>query len=575
MNKFVKNWKNLMQSDHNFLWILLIFVAVLISMSPMFFFGIPSGNDVHQHFQFAQIYYDSLLSGNFLPSWSAFENYGFGGIGTRFYPPLGYYALALARIVTGNWFDAAWLTFLFWMFVGCLGVYFWARELFSPSEAGLAGIFYALSPFHLAQIYQFFTYGEFVASALIPFCFLFTNRVCQRKKLTDILLLSFFYALLILSHIPSALIVSIALAIYSVTILDWRQFGKSILSLMVAISVGIFASSFHWIKIVTEKDWLNHASPNFSSGLYNYQDYFFPYSVSFSGNFWATYIWLLFAVTTFAGISLLLPTILSVFKKYQLQSLRDFKGALITGLAALLMATPLSSIIWQTFPILQKIQFPWRWFSVVTVIGTIALAGLLFPLVRSFNSQRIIIYSVLFFFTGLIVFNYLQVIIPSAPMSRNFFEQKLSNLMNEESFDCWWTVWAKKEAFANKEKVSVPNRAVTITKWERDERNFEVAAGEAEDLRVATFYYPYWKAKVNDEAVEAKLNEDGTILIPLRKESSTVQVFFDEPYFVKTAKIISFVSWTLLAIIGLFGLVKRFKNKSKLLMIERSYEQHN
>lgn len=553
-----------MDPERNLVWISLMLLAVFISMSPLFFFGIPSGHDSHQHFQFAQIYYDSLISGRLVPTWSAFENYGFGGIGTRFYPPLGYYTLAIARIITGNWFDATGVTFSFWMIVGCLGVYFWSREFFSKAESSLAGIFYALSPFHLAQIYQFFTYGEFVASSIIPFSFLFATRFCRQKKLADLLLLSCSYALLILSHIPSALIVSITLAIYSAMILDWKQWVKSISGLGTAFLVGAAASSFHWIKVVTEMNWLNHTTPTFSTGLYDYKNYFFPYSISFTGNFWATYLWLLFVVTILASLSLLLPAIFSLIKRTQTTAIKDFRGAMITGAFALFMSTPLSLFIWEAIPVLQRIQFAWRWFSVVTIVGVIAFAGLVYPLIKSFKSNRILTYSVLFFFSGLLAFNYLQIIIPSAQQSRVMFEEKMSNLINEKSFDCWWTIWAKEEAFDNQEKVSALSRKVTVTNWEREQRNFEVTVGEVQDLRVATFYYPYWQAKINGENVQTKLNDDGTILIPIPKETCKVSLFFDEPFFVKITKVISLLSWCFLALFGINSLIKKFKNKPKL-----------
>ncbi len=101
----------------------------IIAVSPLFLMGIPEGNkDLPQHLQFAAAYYDAFFSGDFLPVWASSDNYGFGSVGVRFYPPISSFSLVLLKILTGNWFDAIWTSFLFWMFTGCLGIYFWARE---------------------------------------------------------------------------------------------------------------------------------------------------------------------------------------------------------------------------------------------------------------------------------------------------------------------------------------------------------------------------------------------------------------------------------------------------------------
>lgn len=571
MNQSLRDLAKSFNSSNQFFWFLLIILAGLVSMLPVGIFGVPSGNDAHQHFQFAQIFYDSISSGNLFPNWSAFENHGFGGIGTRFYPPLGYYSLAIARILVGNWYDATWLTFTMWAIIGSFGTYLWAREFFPLQISGLAAIFYALSPFNLTQIYQCFIYAEFVACAILPFCFLFVTRVIRRGKPIDILGLGVFYALLILSHIPLTLIGSISLGIYALAILDWQKFVKTSINLTIGLSLGLFASSFHWIRIALEMNWLNHSDPRYLNNLYNYQEYFFPFYIDFKTNFWATYMWLLDITTLIAAISVLLPLIILAVKRSQSsQYLKVFLGGTITGAFAFFMTTSASSIIWQMFPILQKVQFPWRWFSIVFMVGSISFAGFIVPIVQAHLTKRYMAHLVLLFFFGLLFFNYTQIIISSAPVNRAPFEESVSTLLTDESFDCWWTIWAKKEAFENPEKVSVASREVIINRWDREQRDFEVSAGEAKEARIATFYYPYWQAKINGETVQTKLNDDGTILIPLPKENSKVSLFFDEPNSIKIAKIVSLLIWGFLVLFGIIFLAKRFQNLSKLILSQTS-----
>ena len=40
---------------------------------------------------------------------------------------------------------------------------------------------YTIAPYHVNQIYNAFTYAEFAAAGVLPFCFLFAERICKRR----------------------------------------------------------------------------------------------------------------------------------------------------------------------------------------------------------------------------------------------------------------------------------------------------------------------------------------------------------------------------------------------------------
>ena len=254
----------------------IILLASFLVILPIAVFGIPDGHDLPQHFQFANAYYDSLTSGDGFPSWSSRENYGYGSIGIRFYPPLSYYVLAVFRIVSGNWFDAAWLAFAFWMFLGCAGVYFWSRCWLSEKYSMIAAVFYAFIPYHLNQLYISFIYAEFAGAGIMPFCFAFQTRVFRRGKNSDVLGLAFFYALLILAHLPSAIIGSMCMAVFGLILLEKENACRQIARSAAAALLALAASSYYWLAMVSEMNWLNHATEKYQSGHYYFGNRFFP-----------------------------------------------------------------------------------------------------------------------------------------------------------------------------------------------------------------------------------------------------------------------------------------------------------
>jgi uncharacterized membrane protein YfhO len=73
-------------------------------------------------------------------------------------------------------------------------------------------------------------------------------------------------------------------------------------------------------------------------------------------------------------------------------------------------------------------------------------------------------------------------------------------------------------------------------------------SGRPRNLRIATFYYPYWKAEINGQAAEVQKDENGVIKIQLSGEKSKVRLYFQEPYINRIALWLSLLSWSILLI---------------------------
>jgi hypothetical protein len=218
-----------------------------------------------------------------------------------------------------------------------------------------------------------------------------------------------------------------------------------------------------------------------------------------------------------------------------------------------------SLFIWNYVGFLQKIQFPWRWLSVLSMLGVISFTLSIRRLTIRFpRFERWIVYSGLALIVAMILFDITQIIIPNEPIPRAKFEKIENELETEPIFEGWWPIWAKEEAFENREKVTAGNRLVEIASWESEERAFTVQPGEPLNLRVATFYYPHWKATVNDKSVVVGKDEFGAITIPVHGEVSEVNLSFEEPNINKFAGYISVLTWILFLIVIITYFGKKF-----------------
>lgn len=554
--------------------LLCIFLIACVLVIPIAFMGIPDGFDLLQHIRFANTYLDSFLNGQIIPSWGGNDNFGFGSIGVRFYPPLVYILLALTKLLAGGWYDAFWIDALLWMSLGGVGVYLWAREWMDVTYALLAALLYSIAPYHTFQIYGAVLFAEFAAAGIIPFCFLYLTRLSSKGDVWNTLLFSISLSLLFLTHIPSAMIGSVCLALYAMTLTERARIFSTLLRFAWAYLLALAATAFHWIKLVTEVDWVKHNSPAyFSNGAYDFQRYFFPiYLITPAANYIEKRLWeydFLVSITTVFFLPSLIFLAVKLRSRAKTHDVSRPQVALFaTGVFSIFMLSLASSLIWQYVSILQKIQFPWRWLLVATAAGPICFVIVLSYLNKA-SIRRMVIYTTAAFVLIVGLYSVTQNIFQSNPLTRLSFDKEVSEMDSTTACECWWPIWANQNALAHHERVEAAARAIEVNKWSSNDRTFTIGPGTPGNGQVATFWYPYWKATINGSTVGVGLDQNGALLIPLPAERSEVHLYFEEPSFVAAAKYISLLAW--IAIVA--GLVIAYRT-SKVRQLDIAIESN-
>jgi hypothetical protein len=237
---------------------------------------------------------------------------------------------------------------------------------------------------------------------------------------------------------------------------------------------------------------------------------------------------------------------------------RSIYALFAAGAATFLLTTSLSSPLWDNLSALQKIQFPWRFLGPASLVGSVLFVlGVKEILARSEKVGRSLAYALALTVTVIVVFDLTQSIIPSGPVPRETLEKQIASLDEKAGCECWWPIWGKEQALENTEKVSAAARPSKIHIWEDTSRSFVVEAGEPTDVRVATFYYPHWRSEVNGIEVPVGMDENGVIMIPVKSERSEVRLYFSEPSFLRSAKIVSLLTWFGVALLFVLFLRRR------------------
>ncbi len=547
------------KKSKTFLHLGIIALFAVGAMSSAYFNGLATGNDMHQHYQFAFTIHQSLTNLEIYPGYAANFNEGYGDVAIRFYPPLTYYFLAISQIMIGNWFYASLFVFTILFFFSGIGAYLWAREEFSANQSLLAAGILIFAPYHINQIYNSFLLAEFAAAAVIPFCFLFVTKVCRNGRFQDVLGLAIFYAILILTHLPMTVIGSISFAIYGLFLLEKKSAFKTLAKLSVAILLALSASSFYWIRMITETKWINLSTETSFSDYYSYSNNFLfvPNNIiNFATD--NSFLWLA-DLMLLSVVLISIPSLIFFIKERKTLS----KFSIAVGavfIFSVFITTPLSGFIWDNLPFLQKVQFPWRWLGIVACCGAVFASGGIIRASETMKHSRNFLLP-LGLGLSLLVFVFTTAFISKNALfvGKNVINQKMETLSSTNSFECWWTIWATPNALKTKEKIIIADRIFEIEKWDAHERIIKVSAGKAGLMRVAIFYYPHWKSTVNAQEIELEKDSDGVILIPVGAEESVVKLNFEEPLMFRITSIISLFTWLLLTVAIFFSYSKREK----------------
>jgi uncharacterized membrane protein len=544
--EFAKNQRN--DSWLHFVVILLICYVSLVL--PIQIIGVPSALDMETNLRFAAAFQDAFASGNLFPSW-ANDNFGYGSIGIRFYPPLSLFLLAVTQLLTNDWFVALIANLYFWLLVGCVGIYLFVKEWGTPVQGLLAASLFAVVPQHVAEVFQAFAFAEYAAWSILPYCFLFVTRICRGGTWKDTFLFAVAFSLLILTHIPTTIIATFSLPVYVLSIVDWRKFRTVSVSLISALVITLLATSFRWILLLKELTWVQHNGPeNYEPGFYNFNSWLFPSSMMSHSFLWLETAGRVFDVTIVITLLLAVPAFFYCFTSSDNKSSSNRKviaASLMTAIFSFFMLSRMSYYVWSNIVFLQKIQFPTRWLSVLSLSCVVSFALAMPKLLREFpRYSRLIIYPALAVVVAMMVHNAAELVIPSGPLTNHEMARIDVKLKSEPIWKSWWPVWAKKEALENSERVVAGPRGFEVTSWEPESKEFTVLPGKAQTIVVKNFYYPLWKATVNGQPVVLGLNENGVITIPISAERSTVRLSFEEPLIYGIANAISFVTWFVL-----------------------------
>jgi len=233
-------------------------------------------------------------------------------------------------------------------------------------------------------------------------------------------------------------------------------------------------------------------------------------------------------------------------------------------LFAFFMATGLSKAVWAVIPKLSEVQFPWRWLSVVSLMGALLFAASIPEWREQLRGKlRPRDLAVGLAFALSLFFISSEIISDCEYLSRKKFEPLTQAVRGAVSFKDWLPLWARD--FDHVEKMSAKAdagaRPVAVTAWEPERRGFHLGAGSERTLRVRTYFYPHWQAKAGGQTLPAAASADGLLLISIPPQETDVELSFARPPRIFVFETVTIASW--IAILGLLvlGAIKTLRSR--------------
>ena len=254
--------------------------AAILLLLPSLLMGTLISHSSPQNLTWAAQFADQFRAGILYPRAAPDSYEGLGGVTFYFYPPLAFWVDALLSVGTFNVLSVSYRLSFAWLILllaSGLVMHAWLKDqTASPRAAFYGALAYMAAPYHLLDHYYRGAFAEFAAYAVLPLVALSIRRIAEGRRFAP-LWLAVAYAALPMTHLPTALLVSLTAIPLYVLYRGWHL-GAALpaagffvrCALSGALGLGIAA--IYLVPALTLQDWI--PAENFWTPDYRVENWF-------------------------------------------------------------------------------------------------------------------------------------------------------------------------------------------------------------------------------------------------------------------------------------------------------------
>lgn len=511
----------------HFLILALSIFAIIPLLNPGFF-------PIHDDTQVARVFEMSkaLKDGMFPVRWVMDLGFGYGYPIFNFYAPLAYYIGGFINLLGVNVLDSTKIMMLIGIIMSAFFMYLFSKEIFGKAGGVLSALFYMYAPYHAVDIYVRGDVGEFYAYAFIPLLFYGLYKIYKKESLKYVFITSVAFALLILSHNLTALMVT-PFAVLFALLLIYKN-NKIFYKLLASLILGLSLSAFYFIPTLLEMGYTNVISQ--VGGGADFKDHFVciwqlwtsPWGfggsargcvdgVSFMiGKYHIAFSLMVVGLVSFSFFSK------KLFKltKEELDNFNIIFLFFIFSLISIFLMLDASSFIWKIIKPMEFLQYPWR-FLIIAIFSLSFIAGGFLWVVSKFVKGNGFYISFIILSVGVVIVN-MKFFVPQRHVyktSNDYVRQdEIRWSVSKISSEYMPKGFMKPNSFseiANYTEVSNASVEILSSEYKTQNVNIKLRSNTYTAVVIPIAYFPAWSAAVDNKRVSiAKDIRGSRIQIP-------------------------------------------------------------
>lgn len=510
--------------------LMLLFGALICA--PMLSFGASNGHSIIYNLVWLKSFAAQVGQGDWYPRWLMDVNHGAGSPVFYFYGPLPFYVAALPALL----FEGSKLTIQLalgeWLLIALSGMAFYryARGRFEAFPALFCAALYMVLPYHFEiDLWRRQDVGELANYIWMPLVLYYTDKTFEGREAIVGLALS--YCLLMVSHLPSAFLFSIAIGCYVAVMLWYRHSRRYLWRFAAAIMIGVLLAAIYWVPALFSEQYVR--AEKLWTPTFDFHKWFFPLNESPEGADSRAFAHRLFAVIG-ATTAMFAMFWLVAFRWREKLAIRKLWGILALTAVAWFLMSSWSTFVWENAPELWKVQFPWRIAMVVDLATAVAAlhAAHCFYVHRDKFSAIAIVISIALLVACLYTANVKHKLDPyDNPWWVIGRDNAVRNGLDAPEYTTHWN--SSQAADTSIDIAGMPQvvydpalGVVAVARWAPRKIELQVSLAEAGTVTVRQFYFPNWRARIVDgELLEATPSApNGLLKLALPKGSYRVAV---------------------------------------------------
>lgn len=465
-------------------------IAILLVL-PAIVHGTFDAMDIQFHLRWSEQFSEQFWQGDRYPRWLHNMNAGLGSPAFFFYAPAPFYFTSLFFPLFSpearQWGQLS-VSITIALLASGLTSYLWLKLITNRKAALISSVLYMALPYHLGiNLYWRFAFAEYWALVWLPLILFFTYKLVHPSRFA-IVGLSMSYALLILTHLPT-LLMFLPVSIAYLLVMSENRI-KALLRGVIALILSVGLAATYLLPAMTTQDAISMNAILEKGYLYSnnflFSKKFLPYH--------NPYFWMYLEGIAVGMIAI---AILAFVLASRQRESRFWFGV---SIVSFLMMIPVSQPVWAILPALQRIQFPWR-FNTVLLVSVTALIAIAIPTVE--RRKNLIFTAGLLLTLGLLLTNGAAMKLRLKPIANPQVVRAIQ--INKEAALEYRPKSVAPEYFTTDAIAQLANQfpqrwkldsngEIHINQWEPREIGFQSKTTAETWVTLRQFYYPGWFA---------------------------------------------------------------------------------